>query len=507
MMFWAFDMYIDHHGGKGAASARTMTLMFTDLCRKGKVFFDVDWWHRTRSLGVIMDAAKLSDQFVVALSNETWCIAYCTGAICSAVQKKVPLTSVTFGLTYKDPGAMISTPSATWETKDTSAFQTVLDMLAKQAPRTQLRPLGLPDEEIPKAMQALYGSTNKAVVFAMDVKQSAEDFMLELFAKMPSCPLAPGMSMDAGSRSPVISRFFSKADAAQGGNTAEEWYFASKQVAMISCDHNDLAAVAVSRLFYRIIQDILKDSGTKHSSFIAKLGKIEALAKGDLSNDAANDAGYNPGVQSVQMGGGRLSVSSQVLSADSASILHALGVVEDIDLNASQFAKLAGSERLLATIVVFTDESFTSAKQLLRLGYTFQQNPNGLVSYPVSISSLFAFPGTDMLKAIENGTQPGLTRASTRAASIEMTTGNISLKRISEALQSVFQARTYLCNVPALPPADIRVCMTNVMSKVALQIALGPPGNQCQFGEEPAEEPLEVVAGAGEDPTEAECFC
>merc|ERR1719424_2465098 len=38
---WAFDVFIDHHAGSGAITARSLQMILYRIC-KGKVFYDVD---------------------------------------------------------------------------------------------------------------------------------------------------------------------------------------------------------------------------------------------------------------------------------------------------------------------------------------------------------------------------------------------------------------------------------------------------------------------------------
>jgi hypothetical protein len=205
---WNFDVFLDHHGGAGANATRVVVTVFHDIFRPGKVFYDADSFFHGRArgnLGVIMDAAKLSKACVVAHSNETWCRSFCTGAICSAVQKEIPITTITFGCDAEDESQAMITVMSSAKGGQSSI---VIDMLAKQAPRNELRPLGLSDDLIPVSIEKVINA--KQIIFALDHKKSIDLFVDTLLKEMPWMPLMTGRTRSAPCLTPLTRKFFSR---------------------------------------------------------------------------------------------------------------------------------------------------------------------------------------------------------------------------------------------------------------------------------------------------------
>merc|ERR1719424_884059 len=111
---------------------------------KGKVFYDVDEQFSSGSIGVICDACKLSKHIVIVLSNETWSRSWCVGAIVGAFLADIPMYSVELDDDRADACF-----------QDLEMSDEAIAVLGKQAPRDMLRPLGICDTDIPKAMKAV----------------------------------------------------------------------------------------------------------------------------------------------------------------------------------------------------------------------------------------------------------------------------------------------------------------------------------------------------------------
>merc|ERR1719440_1754249 len=67
---WYFDVFFDHHMGPGAHGARVLSFLLSEIFDRRRLIYDADVYIKNRSLGVILDAAKLSRHAVVALGNE-----------------------------------------------------------------------------------------------------------------------------------------------------------------------------------------------------------------------------------------------------------------------------------------------------------------------------------------------------------------------------------------------------------------------------------------------------
>merc|ERR1719313_759566 len=147
-----------------------------------------------------MDAVRLSKHGVVTLGNETWCRAYSTGAICSAISKRIPLSAITFGTKVDDLSlCMTSHPSISkQDTNATVVESNFAPMIAKQAPRDVLRQMGISDHQIPIAVETVFAC--KPIVFAFDEVASVNNAMVTLCQEMPQVAPSPsigGFSADA----------------------------------------------------------------------------------------------------------------------------------------------------------------------------------------------------------------------------------------------------------------------------------------------------------------------
>jgi hypothetical protein len=243
---WAFDVYLDHHGGPGASTARTLHLMLLGYFRKGKFFYDVDSYSRNGSVGVIMDAAKLSRHICVCLGSETWSRVWSVAAICSAHQWRVQLSVLSFA----------ETVIAGQKTKSRMSFRSiygpdadldeVYSLLAKKAPMLALRPYGLGDAIVPAAMQTVFKAED--IEFASDTQQSVETAMKSLLSAMSAVPLVAGVSRE----SPYVSNKFFSADPSSMNSAV-----------CLSCDHADPEAISVSRLFGYLLGEVVAESSAR----------------------------------------------------------------------------------------------------------------------------------------------------------------------------------------------------------------------------------------------------
>jgi hypothetical protein len=349
-----------------------------------------------------MDAAKLTRHMVIALSNETWCRTYSVGAIASGVQWKTALSVVAFGATGDDTGndlTLVMNRATSLDTK-------MNGMLAKQAPKLELRALGCPDAWIPVAIEAVMNT--KAIVCAMDKSDSMSNFLDAIIRDMPAVPLRQRDSSSS-------KQFFSSK-----GNAGKSM--------MILSDQSDVEAVAASRVVFRTLMDVVNTpQGARADTYSIKFSQNVAMIR------------ETPPIQ-------------------------------DVDLTATEFADIICAGRVPMALFLATERSFQSASQLLRLGFMLENIPNGdYRSYPVSISDVFAFPPVEILDAIASG-QIAKQWNNGGSADIQYTTKQVSPKAVISAVSYLLQHRMYLCNVPRLPASGINTSINYMLTQIGLRL-------------------------------------
>jgi hypothetical protein len=403
---WAFDVYLDHHAGPGGCSARALKLILASHCRKGKVFYDVDSYQRNQNIGVIMDAAKLSKHLCVCLGSETWSRHWCFAAICSAIQWKAELSVVNFA----DAAAVGEAGLRSIVAPDTGIDQ-ICAVLAKKAPRWMLRPYGMQDSGIPVAIKLVFQC--KPIDFVMTTKSSTEGATKRILGAMTAVVLAEGVSRD----SPQVSTKFFSSDPS-----------AMKSAVCLSCDHGDTEAVNVSRLI----------------GYLMSVSMAEACSKG-----AAIEGRYGAAVR------------EQVQN---------LSLVQDIDTDSTVFASMVKGGKIPAVVVIVTGGTYTSAPQLLRLGFLQQYNTAGFRPHTLAICDIFSMPDTKVVQDIQKGK---LALGSNPEAAIKAyLTEDVSFARVSLALIQVLESRVYMCNCPITTEATIKESLTRQLFKVAQSISI-----------------------------------
>ena len=237
---WAFDVFIDHHAGSGAITARSLQMILYRIC-KGKVFYDVDEQLQSGSIGVICDAVKLSKHCLIVLSNETWCKSWCVGAILSGVLKNIPIQTIVLG----------GRGDACFQEMELT--DEAIDILAKQAPRDQLRPIGIADNDIFAGMKRVLQI--KPWAFDMNSHDSLNAFLENMLQMMTDISLKEIYGREGAQLSKGTTEFFSKTKIAalqtnQGGQLShakarQSWFQAgdagtndvkSKSFVLLVCD-------------------------------------------------------------------------------------------------------------------------------------------------------------------------------------------------------------------------------------------------------------------------------
>merc|ERR1719424_536740 len=192
---WAFDVFIDHHAGSGAITARALQMILYRICKK-KVFYDVDEQLQSGSIGVICDAVKLSKHCLIVLSNETWCKSWCNAAIISGVLKNIPLQTISLG----------GRGDACFQ--EMGLTDEAIEVLAKQAPRDQLRPIGIADQDIIAAMKIVFEI--KPLVFDMNSHDSLNAFLENMLNMMTDITLKDEYGRSGAMLKKGTEVFFSK---------------------------------------------------------------------------------------------------------------------------------------------------------------------------------------------------------------------------------------------------------------------------------------------------------
>jgi hypothetical protein len=427
---WAFDMFLDHHGGPGGSTARTLHLILTGCIRPGKLFYDVDSFQRNHNVAVVMDAAKLSKHFSVCLSSETWSRHWCVAGVISAVQWNAEMTVVTMAeeIAWTKRDGLPSLHAVAFEDTDVDE---ICRIKAKKAPRHLLRPYGLGDQTIVPAMKRVFGCRQN--VFAMADKASAESHLQRLFDSITVVQL----------RSREISPKFFETDTSS-----------MTQAVCLSCDHADAEAVSVSRLFGFLLSDNVKDAakmlvGSSHKRKDASLRRVS------LSANKEN--------------------ASVIKSA-----IDKLSIVQDIDLNPEAFAGMVKGGKLPAVVTIITEGSFKSTPQLLRLGFNQQFNTAGFRPHPVAICEVYSFPDIQALKDLREGKVLAL-GTNKKAAVKAFLTEQISYERVVLALAQVLEARAFICNCPVLTEARIKETLIVTIMKCAESLSIDvkkPPAEE-----------------------------
>jgi hypothetical protein len=424
---WAFDVFLDHHAGPGGSTARTLHLMLQGYFRNQKLFYDVDSYQRNGSIGVIMDAAKLSKHICVCLGSETWSRHWCVAAIASANQWRAELSVVNFVeivvAGQPETTGNKSLPSLHAIASPEADIDAICAILAKKAPRWMLRPYGLSDHLIPVAMKNTFQC--KPVDFALDCKASATTAIKNLLDAMKAVPLEPRVSRE----NPTISDDFLSSDPTQ-----------TESAICLSCDHADSEAVNVSRLF----------------SYLLSINMAEA---GGTATKVAFDS---------ESSGGRATLDPAAQDA-----IRKLGVVQDIDLDPMAFAGMVKGGKIPAVIVIMTSGTYKSSPQLLRLGFHQQYSTAGFRPHPIAICDIFSMPDAKVAEDIQQGKVLAL-GSNYKAAIKSFLTEDVSFARVAMALIQTLESRVFICNCPITKAVNIKECLGRQLTKVALSISVTP---------------------------------
>jgi hypothetical protein len=441
---WAFDVFFDHHMGAGANTARVLMHMYKYMFRKGKVFYDVDKYlvYRDSSIGVIMDAAKLSTHGVIGLSNETWCRDWCNAAIASLVKMHIPLSVLSIGtIEGNDSVGLQAVSSMTSGASKEMLPADVLEVLAAQAPRHKLRCFGLADELFPACLKAVLST--KAIHVSLASKSVIAQGLENMLQEMVAVPMPDNRNKDALALSPLLDKFFDFGEV-------------DKRCVLISCDHADPEAVAVSRLFYSMFTDMLKSIG-------------------------GNGAGVKP----------RASIADAQISLDVNDIG---GFMQDVDMDAAAFSAKVRSGATSATVVIITQNSMQSISQLVRLGY-IQQFAKECRPQPIAVTDAYAFPGMKVLDEIGKG--HGVQYIGKRQESVlQYVTEAVSWQMCKLAWLQVLEKRVYLCDVKSMTEqvlvTRLSSCVLGVVVQLRAPAAACPTLPESSIQPDDAIEPMSV---------------
>jgi hypothetical protein len=468
---WCFDIFYDHHGGSGATGARIIHVLFNDTFRPGKVFYDVDTWVRWRAMCVIADAARLSKQGFVALSNETWCRSYCTAALVALTQRHTPL-AVGKILTSNSEDEISSAGSiAKCKSSKVRDFDDFVEMLALQAPRRYLRPLGLKDAWIPTCMKLCF--TQKSHNFSMDDQDATGAFLEGFVLECPGLPLKPGVQKDMVNTR--AARFFSEVDdiEAELANKQEEGSAAlpvTTRYIMISCDHNDYEAVSASRLVYLLLRVITGsdassseggnwNAGRYGDGLDAPVSKKEALETQGYAGFKKRLSIRRDGESSEGFGKRKSGVRTTKFEVEQHFI-------QDIDLTAATFSELIKSNRTDGTVFLITKGTWESASQLIRLGYVQEFSQSGFRPQPICIADTFEFPSLSRLDEIAQGV--GMEAAENYVDEL------VSWARVKVALCEVLQTRVFTCHVAGSSVKEMKLDLINGLSRLKHEMLTAP---------------------------------
>jgi len=405
----AYDVFVDHHMGAGSVSARAIVFVLSRAC-KGKVFYDVDEYLKSQNLSVITDAAKLSNHLVVIMGSETWCRSWCVGAITTSVMHKIPIQTVAL------PGS---------SAKVVNSFDGhQMNILAKQSPTDELRPLGLRDELIAQAIKLLVQIT--PIEFSMSTECPFGEFVVAMSGVLTKAPWAE--------------------PAPQMWKHSNE--LGAKNFILMSSDHSDPEAVCSSHLFHRIFEDLLE--GTRAQPHI-----VRAQAR---ANAAA--------------GGVQKSTPASKLSEIEAATLQSLWFIEDCDLSATDFAALCRSGQCVATVVILTSGSLKSTVQLMRLGFQlkFSNEKTPFKPLAVPISDVFSSPGAQLLDDVEKGKWLNL-GDDPRQAMMQSCAAEVSLNWVRVALQTMLETEYVLVDTAKANGVLLPKRLLKVLSQVAAIIS------------------------------------
>lgn len=365
------------------------------IVKPGKTFYDYDSQLNQGFLGIITDAVKLSLNCVCILGSETSSRAWCVAALCGAMWRHVPLTNVTiegapFELVVTDPR--------------------VLHILSIQAPAPLLRPVGIGDQLVPDMLTEVLKVP--PMNFALADKEQSMAFLEKLLSTLKGAvryakisPSAEDILAGTGQSSQVppsqiLNRCYSQAVIKTG----------SPEYAIISCDHEEAEAVAVSRIMYRLLCES-RDLWTKNHG---KLPHTDA---------------------------------KMYLSADSENYAWKGIFIQDYDLEPAAFDELVCSKQVTVCVVLMTVNTLSSATQLLRLGHMHKfANPCPRV-VPVSISDSFGMPGKKVLDDIESGKRFESSGGATKSA-VCVTTREVSNVRMITAIMDCLEHTISLIDVP-----------------------------------------------------------
>jgi hypothetical protein len=336
------------------------------------------------------------------------------GANVTACNAKIPLQTITC-------------EGASFDIVTEDMDEQVINMFAKQAPREKLRPLGLNDRSIPPTLKAVFKI--KPVLFGMRHQSTMQRFFSTVCAKMVSVRYQDQHQdlQRSGNHEDWIEkltqRYFSAPESTNSEADMNSFRNNESDYVLLSCDSDDAEAVSVSRLIYSLMSQFT-------TSDSARSGR-----SGVDSYDVADFGSERVAWKSMKF-------------------------VQDVDLSAEDLKLLVEGARIPAVLVLLTSGSLNSASQLLRIGFMqkFAPPTAPFTPIPLAISDAFTFPGLKHLEDIESG--KALTFGSTvdsvqsprhstlQAASMSLTTANISTTRIRVALSQILETRIIFVDVP-----------------------------------------------------------
>jgi len=239
----SFPIYLSHHSGAGGTSSRVIHGVLLQHIQ-GSVIYDID---NLGTLGLLIDAVRVSLNVLVVFGSETLCRPWCISAIVCAHRKGTPLHTMIF--TNPKPEDTVCSGAGGGGGYVKTFTGKVADKSHESAFEVDtftLRGYGLSQEDVHPAIQALTAVEPAFTNFLDEAKLSND--LEELFGRMGSIKFKGSVP---NSIEPLF-RGSKRCSQFKEGGALSQGKVAGSNLNLILADHLDGEAVAVSRLLQSI---------------------------------------------------------------------------------------------------------------------------------------------------------------------------------------------------------------------------------------------------------------
>jgi len=245
----SYNIYLSHHCGNGGTSTRILQRV---LMQRMKIFYDVDY---VGFMGLLFDAARVSDNILVSFAGETFCRPWCIAAIVCAYRRGTPLHRVIFENPRVEETVVAGVGTSGHIKKTLSGKYSKKKNCMFEVDTYSLRGYGLNQDDVHPAIQALTAVDSNVMSFLNEQRCAMSlESMLNNMAKVR----ALGFQVDDLFRACNKSVDFRQGKVPRTG------------ISFVMIDHLDGEAVSVSRLLTSTFSrngDWLEDQDLSASDF------------------------------------------------------------------------------------------------------------------------------------------------------------------------------------------------------------------------------------------------